>query len=92
MEGVTWTSPRFTGAGVDVGDDGATLTISEDATVGVVLTNGTGVTPPPPPGGELALTGSEGPTGPILLGALLLLAGVVALGIRQRVAGSRTGD
>ena len=66
--------------------------ISEDATVAVVLTNGTAVTPPPTPGGELALTGSEGPTGPILLGALLLLAGVVALGIRQRVASSRTGD
>lgn len=92
VEGVTWKGPRFTGAGVDVGDGGATLTISEGATVGVVLTNETAVTPPPPPGGELALTGSEGPTGPILLGALLLLAGVVALGIRQRVASSRTGD
>lgn len=92
VEGVTWKSPRFTGAGVDVGDGGATLTISEDATVGVLLTNGTGVTPPPPPGGELALTGSEGPAGPLALGAMLLLAGVVALGIRQRVAGSRTGD
>jgi len=92
VEGVTWKSPRFTGAGVDVGDGGATLTISEDATVAVVLTNGTAVTPPPTPGGELALTGAEGPTGPILLGALLLLAGVVALGVRHRVSGSRTGD
>ncbi len=92
VEGVTWKSPRFTGAGVDVGDGGATLTISDDATVGVVLTNGTAVTPPPPPGGELALTGSEGPAGPLALGALLLLAGLTALGVRHRMAGSRTGD
>lgn len=55
-------------------------------------TNGTAVTPPPTPGGELALTGAEGSVGPIFLGALLLLVGVVALGIHHRVAGSRTRD
>lgn len=51
VDGAVWGNPVFSGEGVTVTEGGAQLTVSEGATVSVLLTNPTSVSPPvtPPP-------------------------------------------
>lgn len=90
VDGATWRTPIFSGTGVETGEDSAVITISAGSAVAVTLTNPTSLTPPPAPGGSLALTGTETPAGAIALAALLLLTGFAAFHARRRATGSRT--
>lgn len=61
VEGITWGTPVFSGEGITPTPEGAQLTITEDTTIAVTLTNPTTTTPPGTPAvptGGLALTGA----------------------------------
>jgi hypothetical protein len=95
IAGVTWGAPVFE---VD-GSAADTVTIGADQTIAVVLTNtanttpvtpgepeepGTPVQPVDKPGEGLAITGGTVTWGAVALGALLLIVGAGAFGLRRR--------
>lgn len=92
VDGVTWGTPRFSGADVTVSSDNtATVTVGDSTNTAVRLTNtASPVAVPPTPGippmkaGELSETGGQPPIVLAVAGAVLLVLGVSALALMRR--------